>query len=337
MSHKPDTPVAIDTAALTDLIRSIAARPPKADVRVTELRRQPATYYSSFSMEELDARLSDGRRLALVLKDLGPRGLLRDARRVKPRFLYDPMREIETYRQILEPYRVGAPAYFGCHVDEERQHYLLLVERAEGRPLWQEGDLSAWCEAARWLADMHVRLAVPAESLCTPARLIRYDEAYFCRWAERTANNARGAPAVGKLIALYPRLIERLASSPCTFIHGEFHASNVIVESSALGLRVRPVDWEMAAIGPGLMDLADLTAGKWTEQQRGAIVDAYRSATQEAGGRLSDTFDEDLDYCRLHRAVQWLGWADEWAPPREHAQDWLAEALRLADHLGASQ
>jgi hypothetical protein len=26
-------------------------------------------------------------------------------------------------------------------------------------------------------------------------------------------------------------------------------------------------------------------------------------------------------------ALKWLGWADEWSPPAEHSQDWLAEAL----------
>jgi hypothetical protein len=40
-----------------------------------------------------------------------------------------------------------------------------------------------------------------------------------------------------------------------------------------------------------------------------------------------------LDYCRLHLAVQWLGWAPEWSPPPEHTQDWLGEALGLARKL----
>jgi hypothetical protein len=32
--------------------------------------------------------------------------------------------------------------------------------------------------------------------------------------------------------------------------------------------------------------------------------------------------------------VQWLGWAAEWSPPPGQRQDWLAEALGLADTLG---
>ncbi len=41
-----------------------------------------------------------------------------------------------------------------------------------------------------------------------------------------------------------------------------------------------------------------------------------------------------LDYCRLHLAVQWSGWSSGWSPPAEHVQDWLGEALSLAEKLG---
>ncbi len=56
-----------------------------------------------------------------------------------------------------------------------------------------------------------------------------------------------------------------------------------------------------------------------------------------AGGGWSSAFKtllENLDYCHLHLAVLWLGWSAEWSPPQNHAHDWLAEALRLADKLG---
>jgi hypothetical protein len=40
-----------------------------------------------------------------------------------------------------------------------------------------------------------------------------------------------------------------------------------------------------------------------------------------------------LDYCRLHIAIQWLGWAPNWSPPVENAHDWLNEALHLAEKI----
>jgi Phosphotransferase enzyme family len=75
--------------------------------------------------------------------------------------------------------------------------------------------------------------------------------------------------AIEKLFGNYDRVVERLLEFPVTFLHGEFYASNVLVVcEEGEGWRVCPVDWEMAAVGPGLIDLAALTAGRWTADER---------------------------------------------------------------------
>jgi aminoglycoside phosphotransferase (APT) family kinase protein len=102
------------------------------------------------------------------------------------------------------------------------------------------------------------------------------------------------------------------------------------------GLRVCPVDWEMAALGPGLIDLAALTAGGWTSDEREKLALAYHAALGSHETPPLDAFLVVLDYCRLHLAVRWLGWSQDWTPPPEHAQDWLGEALGLAEKLGVS-
>ena len=111
------------------------------------------------------------------------------------------------------------------------------------------------------------------------------------------------------------------------------HASNVLVDPRDPGWRVCPVDWETAGHGPGLIDLAALAAGNWTDEQRSALVRAYQAALGEAA-LPETTLATALDCCRLHLAVQWLGWSADWAPPREHAQDWLGEAMAAATRLG---
>jgi len=122
---------------------------------------------------------------------------------------------------------------------------------------------------------------------------------------------------------------------PVTFIHGEYYASNILVPETAGKIRICPVDWEMAALGPGLMDLAALTAGKWRDEERDLIALAYCQAVPENEKRAAqDEFLTDLDFCRLHLSLQWLGWSPDWKPPPEHSQDWLTEAIRLADKLG---
>ena len=122
---------------------------------------------------------------------------------------------------------------------------------------------------------------------------------------------------------------------PRTLIHGEFYPCNVLIRGRGHRERVCPVDWEMAAVGPGLMDLASLTTG-WARREQRALIRAYRSAASDAtpaSAPIPDDFWLDFDCCRLHLAVRMIGWSETWTPPPHHAHDWLAEAERLADRL----
>jgi len=131
-------------------------------------------------------------------------------------------------------------------------------------------------------------------------------------------------------------VIDRLLALPMSLIHGEFFPSNVILRRRNNDWAICPVDWEMAAIGPGLIDLAALTSGKWTHEQKRAMVAAYRRGLETADSAPPSVSDllEAVDYCQLHLSVQLLGWAANWAPPQRHTQNWLGEAVRLSNALG---
>jgi len=317
---------ALDDARLRSLLASASALRPQGGGAIARVRRAPGAYHSSFAIEDVELTFDDGSTRSLVLKDLTPAALPADARRAKPAFLDDPRREIETYRHVLGPYGITAPALIAAAVDDARQSYALLLENIDGVPLWQIGEWDTWLEAARWLAATHDRLAGAAPSLAAPARLLRYDADYYAFWRDRLRRFSR--PMTREILRAYDQVVRRLLELPRTVIHGEFHASNILVEQASPASRIRPVDWEMAAYAPGLMDLADLCGGKWSAEQRNGLAEAYR-------GRDADAqFHRDLDCCRVHRAVQWTCWAEGWSPPAEHAQDWPGEAARVAAGLG---
>lgn len=303
---------------------------------IAEVTTSRGAYISSSLVEDVLVNYADGSIEHFVLKDLSPHAVPPESRGVKPSFLSDPRREIETYQKVLGPFRVGAPEFIGAVVDDTAECYLLLLEsRRQGVPLWQVGESNAWHEAARWLAALHLGFADIAPSLAGPARLLSYNARYYARWQAR-AEAAIATTSGGtdrRLIRAYQAIIPRLLALPKTLIHGEFHASNIMVESLPQ-LKVTPVDWEMAALAPGLMDLADLTAGKWTPGQRESLVCAYRDALATGGIPADPAFEHDLHCCRLHRALQWLSWSPKWTPPKDHAHDWVGEAFRACERLG---
>src|SRR5207248_1003471 len=149
--------------------------------------------------------------------------------------------------------------------------------------------------------------------LAQEAHLLSHDAAFYRLWPRRAKDFLARQPGPGpqawgrfeRLCARYDEVVGRLAALPATVIHGEFYASNVLVQPTAGGPRVCPVDWEMTAVGPGLIDVAALTAGKWTEAQRAALVGAYHAALAAEGGRppLLERLLADLDWCRLHLSV----------------------------------
>jgi Ser/Thr protein kinase RdoA (MazF antagonist) len=299
------------------------------------IRRRASEYRTSFPLEELELTLSDGAELHLACKRLEWDALTAEARLAKPEFLHDPRREPAVYATLLAPAALGAPRFYGSLAEPEAGRHWLFVEWVEGRELYQVGERELWEAAAAWLGTMHRRLAEQLDR-GPSAHLLDYDLAYYRRWIDR-ARSFAGAPgqpparlrSIEWLAPRYEAASEELLALPRTVIHGEFYASNVLVAGDLAEPRVAPVDWELTASAPGVVDLAALVSGGWSEEDRGAIAAAYRTTA----GPFSPS-PRELDLARFHLAVQWLGWAEpSWSPPPEQRQDWLGEALSLAEEL----
>ena len=328
--------------ALEEVLKDHFAR----DLRIAKLERRLSAYSSSFILEELDVTLDDGTSLALIFKDLSKVALMEGAGKIKPWFLYNPSREIETYRRVLSDHNIGSPICYGAIVQPGWHRFWLFLERLPPVHLWQMGGFEQWKVTARWLAGMHTCLkrdAAVRESEHI-AHLLDYDMEFYRRWMQRAVKfvcegdksaDQKHAKAIRWLESRYEHAIERLISLPVTVIHGEFFASNVLLDQTGENLRVCPVDWEMAALAPGLIDLAALTSGNWTSAQKDEMAIEYYDAlpSHMTTGLDQRTFLIDLEYCRLAQAIQWLGWSPAWEPPPEHAQDWLKEAIRAAESV----
>ena len=300
------------------------------------LARERSEYATSFPMERLELAFADGSERTLAFKRLGWGDLGEQGRLAKPRFLHDPEREAAVYSSLPAAVGNGAPGYFGAVLEPAEERFWLFLEWVEGSRLEDVGDVGLWAEAAAWLAGLHGSAAGEGPGWSGAARLLDYDRAYYRRWLDRAIEfcpeeDRERRRALGWLWERYEDVVEGLLALPKTIVHGEFYASNVLVCDGPSGdagpVRVAPVDWELAAEGPGVVDLAALVSGGWKDEDREAIVSAYRS-------RMSAFSDEALDLARLHVAVLWLGWAPaSWVPPEGQRHNWLGEAIALAEKL----
>lgn len=274
---------------------------------VGPIGRRPWAYSSSTPIEELRVTGYP----PLLFKDLAARS------HSAPSFVIDPWREVEVYqRHLAGP---DAPACAGVVAGDQRAW--LFLERLDAIPLWQAAGDEPWLAAARWLARLHSAPA-PAQ----PGRLLVRDRAHLERWVQRaTASDTSGA--LGEIGTAAREAIEALTAWPVTLLHGEFYPSNVLVQAAGETVRIRVIDWEMAGIGPGLLDLAALIAGKHEPGLRRRIVDAYRAELAD----VPDAFAETLRAARLLVALQWIAWEPDWTPPDEHVHDWHGDAVTFAE------
>lgn len=328
----------VSDAELSEVLQETLADHFNMAVEISRLERRPSQYSSSHVVEEVEVELAGGPAVHLVFKDLSSPALLGEARRVKPRFLQDPNREIQIYRKVLDSGAHGTARCYGSLADPTRERYWLFLEKIPGLELYQLGEFGTWLEVARWLARFHSSHESESARLAGAMNLIRCDRAYYRTWLDRARLHLQGQATQGQVAILeraYRHAFDRLLQLRPLLLHGEFFPSNVMIQQSAAGLRVCVLDWETAAFGPGVIDLAALTIGGWTTgQQRGLVSTYFETFSPTAAGEAAkERFMADVLCAQLHLCMQWLGWSKNWSPPEEHRQDWLQIGLDLADRL----
>ncbi len=290
---------------------------------VAELSRRPFAYETSFAIDELDVRLEDGERLALVVKDVGEAGLSAEAAATKPAHTLDPGREIAVYRDLLSPAALSTPCFHGAEVDPGADRWWLFLERVEGEGLTDVGEVSIWCEAAAWAARLD--RAVEGDS----DLLLHRDADWHERWIDAAATALPDDALAARLRATRSLLLERLDALPRAFVHGELYPANVLVVRGEGPSRIAPVDWELAGRGPYALDLAALVSG-WNRDDREAMCRSFHQSLPAGAPSFAELL-ADVELCELSLALQWIGWSPGWVPPEAQRRDWPGEASRLLE------
>jgi aminoglycoside phosphotransferase (APT) family kinase protein len=318
-------PDGLSEPAATDelLTRGLRSMEPRGVARVIDvLDREPNPYRSTFPSEIVRCAFDDGVERRVFVKRYTPG--IHDGYGFWDGGPY----EARIYDDILVGHDLGTPAYLGSWSDPRTGDTFLALEFIDGWRL-NRSETSWMVEAARWLAGLH-RDVTPT-AIRHPAVRV-YDRAFYRHWSGRALASVRSAEPdaswVDPLIRVFDEvMVPRLLDSEPVFIHGEPYPENMIVG----GDRIRTVDWQSAAIGPGAIDLACLTEGPWSTEIVDACRDAYvRHRWPDA---TPTSFDEAVEAARLYWSMRWLG-ADSNATTTERQAGYIERLRSAAIRLG---
>jgi aminoglycoside phosphotransferase (APT) family kinase protein len=298
--------------------------------RITAMRELPAPRATSYGLRRLAIDLAGGRMLDVLLKsfDVSPHApdvtLGRGAR------------ERYAYETVLAGRELGTARLYGVVWDDGRGRHWLLLEFVGGTKL--RHSLGNRIAAAAWLGRLHASVAGQEAELAQHGLLLDYDGAYFRGTADRArlAVGSRFGALVERLkgaLVGYEAVAEAMGAARRTLVHGSYRSSNVLIDLRNPAPRVCPVDWELAAIGPPLHDLAFIADG-FDRSAVERMCQAYTKEVASAGLPFLGTARmlEEIERLRLHKVLRSLARSADWAYPIETVTKLVAqaEAIRCA-------
>jgi hydroxymethylglutaryl-CoA reductase (NADPH) len=231
--------------------------------------------------------------------------------------------ELDLYAQRDPRFRRHVPAIYGIHRDDDREAFLLIMERLQGMLLMDSADdVSGWkpehIEAAlRGIAQIHAVWFGREDELrktgwlpepMTTAAMVEMAELWeaigvhaveeFPSWFHKD-DLKRHRRVVGHLARWWKDLEEL----PRTLIHNDFNPRNLCLRPLAGGeQRLCVYDWELATIGVPQHDVAEFLAfvmsPKSTEDEVSHYVGVHRKALEQASGIAIPSEQGHLAYRR---------------------------------------
>ena len=307
----------------------------KATIR--HIERQRFANASSFAIETLQVTLDDDTQIPVFFKDLNPENQLIDARRVRSLEMERSVRELEVYRRILSRKDFGTPKMYAYRWDAERGLYWLFLEFVEGKKVSKLADPAVWEASARAVARFHH--ASQSVSIADCPFLPWLDENHYWECFTKVRDKISSLKAKDRQLAeegleLYRQAIPALLKLPQSLIHGEYFGKNIMFGPS--GSKICIVDWETAAWGPSFLDIASLSTGDWSLEEKTAMRRAYFEEYRTFAPNVTwEMFLNDVEMLGLYQAIRWIGW---W-PGEEGVKQfgrWMNELERVLQHTADS-
>jgi len=301
-------------------------------VEIVHTEWQPVEYASTHPIDRLQVRLGSGELLSMIFKRLRSEPVDR-GREELPKGNHQ---EVAIYRHVLADRRFGAPALYASVVDEVHGRYWLFLEDV-GEQALEEVGMGTWFAAVRWLAEMHGAYLGREGELRELDCLQEHGPEYYHTIARIARQNLflAGSAELGRfdnLMKDFEAMVARLSSQPRTLVHGDIFEQNLMVQP---GPRIRPIDWESAAIGLPALDLARLLDG-WEGQERRSLVSSYLETLELHARAPIDVarIDLALGPCRLVSGLIHLAW-ELWAcQDAAFVDGWLTSMEWSRHHLG---
>lgn len=174
-----------------------------------------------------------------------------------------------------------------------------------------------WITAAGWLGRLQGHFAGSPAVTDPPAFLQRHDEAFFRSKGESARRSVERiapalAPRMTKVLEGFEQIVGIMAGQEPTLVHGAYRPANVLIGRTNGRLRICPTDWELAAVGSALYDLAFFCDG-FEPPVLDRMWDVYCERLEEAGLPAPDRAElrTVVDCFRVYRVIAWLAPAVE--------------------------
>lgn len=300
---------------------------------VMRIHSRLSDYSSSFASYIISVQVAGNPEHTIFMKDLSD--YFSDFRRPVHQLQGRRNTELLVYREVLGNAGLGTAKYYGSVWDESEKRFWLFLEFVDGRPLKQSG-FEHWLDAVRWLVCLYDYSLQNARLLERCTFLPRHDHHFFHGTAEAaylavSRYSAGLADRLAPILSGYAPLVQAVVSQPPVLVHGSYSREQILLDHRTQPPRICPVDWETAALGANLFDLAYLADG-FTSPQLDEIIEIYRDQAGEYGIPIPvrDEMVRLLNCYSLHRTMRWLRSAGDWGLSHEVVEGLVDRAEQLA-------